>query len=314
MKKMKNLFETPKKTAITLTCIIAAAALLGTISIYAAGAIAKNSSIGAENAQNFAFVDAGIDPASARTEHVEFDFEEGQFVYEVEFVAEGWEYEYWIKASDGTVVKKKREAIDSKKESTVTPQQESAIAPQRESTVTPQQQSTVTPQQESTVTPQQESSSQLSLDEAKNIALADAAVPAADVTYKKAKLDHDDGRAIYEIEFYTASHEYDYEIDVQSKAILSKKTEALHQDGEKGDGRGSSGNAGTSVGMDQAKSIALSHAQLSLSDVTFSKAELDREDGQDVYEIEFYHGNMEYEYTINASTGAIVESDCEPAD
>ena len=32
--------------------------------------------------------------------------EQGQFIYEVEFLANGTEYEYWIKASDGSIVKK----------------------------------------------------------------------------------------------------------------------------------------------------------------------------------------------------------------
>ena len=54
----------------------------------------------------FAYADAGVDPAAAENVRVEFDFEHGQFIYDVEFTAGGTEYEYWIHASDGTVVKK----------------------------------------------------------------------------------------------------------------------------------------------------------------------------------------------------------------
>lgn len=59
--------------------------------------------------------------------------------------------------------------------------------------------------------------------------------------------------------------------------------------------------------MDKAKSIALNKAGLSASEVTFTKAKLDRDDGVVEYEIEFYKGKTEYEVTINATTGAIID-------
>ena len=111
MNKIKNLFSTPKKSAVTVICIIAVLALLGTCTAFAAGSIAQSSSIGEENAKNFAFADAGIDPVSAQQVKAEFDFEQGQFVYEVEFTADGAEYKYWIKASDGSVVKKEADIV-----------------------------------------------------------------------------------------------------------------------------------------------------------------------------------------------------------
>lgn len=36
----------------------------------------------------------------------EFDYEQGQFIYDVEFIADHTQYNYWIKASSGVVVKK----------------------------------------------------------------------------------------------------------------------------------------------------------------------------------------------------------------
>ena len=51
------------------------------------------------------------------------------------------------------------------------------------------------------------------------------------------------------------------------------------------------------IGVDRAKSIALGHAGVSASSVAFSKAKLD-DDGRGVYEIEFYVGNTEYDYTM----------------
>ena len=60
--------------------------------------------------------------------------------------------------------------------------------------------------------------------------------------------------------------------------------------------------------MDRAKSIALGHAGVSVS---FSKAKLDDDDGRGVYETEFYVGNTEYDYEIDAHSGAILEASAE---
>ena len=59
---------------------------------------------------------------------------------------------------------------------------------------------------------------------------------------------------------------------------------------------------------------ALKDAGVSSSSATFMKAKLDRDDGYYLYEIEFYSGDMEYEYEINALTGAILERDRERMD
>lgn len=65
--------------------------------------------------------------------------------------------------------------------------------------------------------------------------------------------------------------------------------------------------ASANIGESKARSIALSHAGVSSSAVHELESELDHEDGQLVYEIEFKSGNMEYEYIINAATGAVVK-------
>ena len=48
---------------------------------------------------------------------------------------------------------------------------------------------------------------------------------------------------------------------------------------------------------------------MSESEVTRLKCELDREHGSYVYEVEFDVGRMEYEYEIDAYTGAILKSE-----
>ena len=63
----------------------------------------------------------------------------------------------------------------------------------------------------------------------------------------------------------------------------------------------------------QAKQIALTDAGLAEKDVVFVRSNPDFDDGMKQYEVEFYCGNMEYDYDIDASTGAIlsVDWDCE---
>ena len=67
---------------------------------------------------------------------------------------------------------------------------------------------------------------------------------------------------------------------------------------------------GAMVSEDDAKSIALDHAQLTANQVTFIKSEIDRDNGQENYEIEFYtRDHKEYDYEIDPYTGEILDVD-----
>lgn len=269
MAKIRKLFSTPKKTVAVIACIIVIVALLGTGAVFAAGAIAESSAIGAENARNFAFADAGVDPVNADNVRTEFDYEHGQFVYEVEFAAGNSEYEYWIRASDGTVVKKQAEIIVKDNFDTA--------------------------------------AEGITLDQAKEIALADAGITAVDAVFIKEKMDYDDGVSIYDLEFYASSHEYDYEIDAETGAVRARDIEAAETALQQQEG-----SKGSYIGVENAKSAALAHA--GVSNVTYTKAKMDDDDGQVVYEIEFLKDGMEYEYTIRADDGFILEYDSERKD
>lgn len=63
------------------------------------------------------------------------------------------------------------------------------------------------------------------------------------------------------------------------------------------------------ISADKAKKIALGDAKLAEKDVTFVKVELEFEDNRLVYDVEFYSGNVEYDYDIDAVSGAIVSAD-----
>ena len=66
------------------------------------------------------------------------------------------------------------------------------------------------------------------------------------------------------------------------------------------------------IGKDKAKEIALEHANLTEAQVNFAKTELNRDDGRQVYEVEFYTDDFtEYDYEIDASNGDIISFDAD---
>lgn len=77
----------------------------------------------------------------------------------------------------------------------------------------------------STPAPAAQSASQISADEAKQIALTDAGLSAGDVTGLKAELDTDDAVVHYDVDFKSGGNEYDYDIDANNGAILTKSVE-----------------------------------------------------------------------------------------
>ena len=150
----------------------------------------------------------------------------------------------------------------------------------------------------------------IGLEAAKEIALADAGLTAADVTFTKERYEREDFVYVYEIDFYTSTQEYDYEINADTGEIYSRSVESFQTGAQVNTGSGTNANH-SYIGVDAAKSAALSHAGVSADSTTFSKAKLDNDDGRMEYEIEFYAGGMEYEYTIDAFNGTILEYDNE---
>ena len=65
------------------------------------------------------------------------------------------------------------------------------------------------------------------------------------------------------------------------------------------------------LSKDEAVAVALEHAKLDKSQVTELKAKKDRDDGRVEWEIEFRSGDYEYDYTVHAETGKVLEHDKE---
>ena len=67
--------------------------------------------------------------------------------------------------------------------------------------------------------------------------------------------------------------------------------------------------AGGQITPDEAFEAALKHANLKKDDVMMKKAKIDHEDCGLVYEVEFFHNGIEYEYDIDPKNGAILKVD-----
>ena len=135
---------------------------------------------------------------------------------------------------------------------------------------------------------------------AKAAALSHAGVSADQVSSIWAKRDYEDGRLEYEVEFWVGSTEYEYEIDAATGQVIGFDHE---QDGAE------SGASTGDIGLEAAKSAALSHAGVSADQAAFTSTKRDYDDGRLEYEIEFWAGDTEYDYEVDGSSGAILKSE-----
>lgn len=69
------------------------------------------------------------------------------------------------------------------------------------------------------------------------------------------------------------------------------------------------GNNAEGIGEEAALDIALKDAGFSKSDVSNTWVELDMDDGRMEYDVKFYNGTTEYEYSIDAGNGTILSKD-----
>lgn len=142
----------------------------------------------------------------------------------------------------------------------------------------------------------------ISEDAAKTAALQHAGLAEADLQAVRIKLDYDDGRAVYDVEFLKDNAEYDYEIDATTGDILSYDYDAENLAAQSG----AASATGSAVTADQAKQIALNHAGVAESDTRAMELETDRDHGRTVYEFSWKVGFTEYDYEIDADTGEIL--------
>ena len=254
-----------------------------------------STSIDENKAKSIALADAGVQEADTAYLVVKPDYDNGTAVYDVEFYVASTklEYDYEIDAATGKI-----RGMDQDIEGYTPSSTNTNPATSTNNNTAASSGST----NNSTATSSGSTSTGTAVDEAKakSIALSDAGVKEADTAYLKVKLDYDDGVKVYDVEFYAGGTEYDYEINAATGEIRS-----MDHDAE--------GYAPTQTGSAKSEADIQAIALAKVPGATASDLwmHLDHDDGRQVYEGSIYYNSMEYESTIDAYSGAILEWDSE---
>lgn len=273
------------KWLLTGTALMLAAALAGCGNAPVADQAAK---ISMEQAQTAALDAANIDAADADISSATLSEVAGVICYKVEFTSGDHAYSYSINAESGEVLEA------SYRDKNAAP----ADSTQPDTTASG---ATTTPAQTTPSTNTNTSTGAVDEAKAQEIALAHAGVKAADATITKSKLDYDDGRQVYEIEWYANGAKYDYEIAVATGEIVNSGYEAKTVVG--------TGSSAT-VSEATAKQTALARVS-GATEKDIYEWKLDYDDGRPEYEGKIIYGGTEYEFTIDATSGTVTEWDAE---
>lgn len=234
---------------------------------------AQMNYIGAEAAKNMATTDAQVQSGDAVFTQAALSEKNGTMYYAVEFTAGDMAYTYAIDALTGAVIESNSGAAQAGDTSTTT---------------------------------QTGGAQGGSIDEAaaKQIALDHAGVSEGDTAFLMSKADYDDGVAVYDVEFYVASTntEYDYEIDAATGEIRSYDYDAENYSGTQS-------ATGETKAEAEIRQIAL--AKVPGATDNDIRMTLDRDDGKLRYEGKIVYDGTEYEFEIDAYSGAILEWDAE---
>lgn len=238
---MKRLSGTSKN--IVILCV----GVLAVIAAFLAGMGASGlrvGLIGREEAKSVALADAGLDGSEVSALRAGLEFDDGRFVYEVDFYSGGAEYEYVIRAKDGDILARDIEGgsrvpaqdIRQAQPSTGQPptaqpstDQPPAAQPSTGQPPTAQPPASQAPADQPSIcqlptsqpsTDQSSAGGDIGADRAKEIALEHAGLTQEGVSFLRAEREYDDGRLEYEVEFYCGRTEYSYAIDAVSGEIL----------------------------------------------------------------------------------------------
>ena len=231
-----------------------------------------------DRAESIALNDAGVKESDIAYIWTELEMERGRSVYDVEFLTKDYyEYDYDIDAVSGSIINSDREA-----------EYEFFRA-----------------------IPERDRKENISLEQAKNIALRHAGKSADEVRIVKESTDRDDGLVSYDIEFYSTDDgsKFEYEISAYTGEVISFETDFNSK--YSGSGRGETKER---ITRESARSLALSKAGVKESEVRGFELELDYDDGVLVYEGSFNAGWTEYDFEINAATGDFVSWSAERDD
>lgn len=154
---------------------------------------------------------------------------------------------------------------------------------------------------------------EITLEEAMDIALADAKTDRENAAFTQAKLDIDDAEKHYDIDFKVGGVEHEYEISLDGK-ILKHELDREDTDDENPDVSRTEYRKETKtevvgyISVDDAKVAVLAYSNFDKDEVVLVEADFDDEDNDEAahYDIELVIDNKEYEYKVDAKTGKVI--------
>lgn len=258
--------------------------------------------IGAPKARSLALEASGVTASQAEFTSVDMSQQNGQDYYEVEFTAFGEDYSYDIDALTGVIIDADLPAAGTqggKEAPDKTALDKTALdkkAPDKTAADAGQ-----------TGKQQQEQTGMITEQEAKTRVLAHAGLTQEEVTFRNCRLEYEDGRKVYEAEFFTSDgSEYDYEIDASDGNVVKYDFDAKAAVPPAAGGDGS-------ISEQEAMELALAQVPgASKHDIV--EFETDDDDGRTEYEGKIRYDGMEYEFEIDAYSGAFRSWEAEEAE
>ena len=338
---MANLIK--NKYILTIATVVIFGLTIALGSLYAKDRIERNDILNESDAVKFAYVDAGISPKNAPSYEAKLLKEDGIYVYKVVISSDDTRYNYTIAANNGEVISSESAQIaqnkkDSTSSSDTTGVEENASnnssnkadpLEKNVKNVISNTKSKDKPNANKT-TDNQTTGSKLENDvtehdkpvqgksDIKNV--ADNINANNNMDDKKPdNKNSDDKNSNDNIDGKKASGKKASGKKKSKKNAVDNNRHHISTDNETNNT--SSGKTSTVsevaasrhyISMDKAKSITLKDAGFRPSFVTFEKALLKKDDGKIIYEIEFFTSTYEYEYEVDAYTGAILSKDVDP--
>lgn len=239
----------------------------------AAAMTALGAPVNDASAKTIALENAGQKEEDVTILELSLDTENNHPIYKVEFITKDFaQYDYEILISDGTILN-----IDY----------EAKLA------------SAATQNARTTIT----------LEQAKEKALAQSGEAAEDATFVKESFEYENGTPVYETEFHTTDYKkYKYEFNGSTGAVISWEYDGWTWLAAK---ENPEARADAISGTEAARAAALKMAKLNPADVTWGKVKRDHEDGRLVYEGEFYYNSLKYEFELDGATGVMLDWEVE---
>jgi hypothetical protein len=338
---MANLIK--NKYILTIATVVIFGLTIALGSLYAKDRIERNDLLNESDAVKFAYVDAGISPKSAPSYEAKLLKEDGIYVYKVVISSDDTKYKYTIAANNGEVISSESARIAKNKKNNTTSSDTTGVE-ENDSNNDSNKANTLEKNGKNVIsnakskdkpnanktTDNQTTGSKLENDVTENDKPAKGKSDVKNVAdninsnnnlddKKPDNKNSDDKNSNDNIDGKKASGKKATGKKKRGKNVVDNNTHHTSTDNETTNT--STGKTSTVsevaasrhyISMDKAKSITLKDAGFRPSFVTFEKALLKKDDGKVMYEIEFFTSAYEYEYEVDAYTGAILSKDVDP--